>query len=198
MSEQNKTPAEGTAEQTVSRLTALVMEKFPGAVTEHHTHRGDETITVKREQALEVFTFLRDDPTTAFNLFADLTAVDYLGRRDVRFEVVTHLKSLKHGHRIRVKVQVPENDCWCEAITPLWNGANWYERECYDMYGITFRGHPDLRRVILYDSFVGHPLRKDYDKYLQQPRVPMRVVRERYDYHTRTLTDPSETERRPL
>src|SRR5206468_1510138 len=103
----------------------------------------------------------------------DETAVDYLGQTP-RFEVVCHLVSLTHGRRLRVKIQVPEEDPVVPSLVPLWKSANWMEREVWDMYGIRFSGHPDLRRILMYEEFVGHPLRKDYPVNKRQPLVPER------------------------
>jgi NADH-quinone oxidoreductase subunit C len=89
-----------------------------------------------------------------------------------RFAVVYHLNSLTLHHRLRIKCRVPENDPTIDSLTPIWPGANWLEREAYDLYGIRFHGHPDLRRIYLYDEFVGHPLRKDYHKHAEQPIEP--------------------------
>ncbi|MDH4224572.1 MAG: NADH-quinone oxidoreductase subunit C [Deltaproteobacteria bacterium] len=191
--------AENTTQpQEIPKLTALVLEKFPGRVTARHTCLGDETITIPREGMLEVFAFLRDDKHCRFNLMVDLTAVDYLGLRETRFELVVHLKSLALGHRLRVKIPVPAEDPSVDSLINLWGAVDWYERECFDMYGLIFKNHPNLKRLILYDSFVGHPLRKDYPIHLQQPRVTLRPVRERYDYMCRVMKDPSETEQPPL
>jgi len=169
------------AAEAAPPLTALLQASFPQSVTAHHRQHGDETVTIRREGMVELFRFLRDDPRCAFDLMIDLTAVDYLPRRP-RFEVVVHLKSLALNHRLRVKIPLEEGQEEADSISGLWVAANWYERECFDMYGIRFAGHPDLRRLLLYPEFEGHPLRKDYDYRLQQPRVPLRTVRERHDY----------------
>lgn len=89
-----------------------------------------------------------------------------------RFALVYHLVSTTHGHRLRLKCRVPEDDPSIPSLTPVWPGANWLERETYDLYGINFVGHPDQRRIYLYDEFVGHPLRKDYQKRHEQPIEP--------------------------
>jgi NADH-quinone oxidoreductase subunit C len=162
-------------------LTALLQSAFPGSVTGHHAQHGDETVLIRREGMVELFRFLRDDSRCQFDLMIDLTAVDHLPKSP-RFEVVVHLKSIALGHRLRVKVPIEEGQEEVDSISGLWEAANWYERECFDMYGIRFKGHPDLRRLLMYPEFVGHPLRKDYDYRLQQPRVPLRTVRERHDY----------------
>jgi NADH-quinone oxidoreductase subunit C len=88
--------------------------------------------------------------------------VDYLGKKEPRFEVVYHLYSLEHRHMIRLRAEVAEDDASIESVVDIWAGANWHERECFDLLGITFNGHPDLRRVLLPDDWEGHPLRKDY------------------------------------
>jgi NADH-quinone oxidoreductase subunit C len=107
----------------------------------------------------------------------DLTAVDYLGEPE-RFEIVYHLYSLAKNHRLRVKVRVAESDPELESLTPLWKGADWLEREVWDMYGIRFRGHPNLRRVLMlmYEQFRGHPLRKDYPANGRQPLVEHKEI----------------------
>ncbi|UCD12244.1 MAG: NADH-quinone oxidoreductase subunit C [Nitrospinaceae bacterium] len=154
-----------------SNLIDRVKEKFGPLVLDSHNFRGDQTVTVKKEAGLEFFRFLKDDPAMAFNFLMDLTAVDYLGKKDDRFEVVYHFYSLDHNHRFRVKIPVNESDCIVESLTPLWRTANWYEREVWDLYGIKFRGHPNLRRILLYEEFKGHPLRKDYPVNKRQPLI---------------------------
>ena len=101
----------------------------------------------------------------------DITAVDYLSKKNERFEVVYHFYSQKHNARLRVKIPVSMNDCIAETVTPLWKTANWYEREIWDMYGIKFRNHPDLKRILMYEEFKGHPLRKDYPVNKRQPLI---------------------------
>jgi NADH-quinone oxidoreductase subunit C len=153
------------------RILDVLKDKFGDAVLETHSQHGDDTAIVARERWAEIARFLRDDPTMAFDHPTDITATDYLGLRETgdRFEVVCHLRSLALKHRIRIKARVPEDDCHIASLTPIWNGFNWFEREIWDMYGIKFDGHPDLRRMFMYDEFVGHPLRKDYPKEKRQP-----------------------------
>jgi NADH/F420H2 dehydrogenase subunit C len=108
---------------------------------------------------------------------ADLTAVDYLGR-EPRFEMVYHLVSIETSSRIRIKIPLTQADAKVPTLCELWQGANWLEREAYDMYGIDFTGHPDLTRIYLYEEFEGHPLRKDYPKEKRQPLIgPGAIVR---------------------
>jgi NADH-quinone oxidoreductase subunit C/D len=145
-------------------------QRFAPVLVTHHAEHGDDTVTVKREAWREVMQFLCDDPELRYTFLMDLTAVDYLTLgRTPRFEVVTHLYSLPHNHRLRVKALVPEDDPHIDSLLPVWEGANWFEREVYDMFGITFDGHPDLRRILLYEEFEGHPLRKDYPQDKEQP-----------------------------
>jgi len=176
--------AEAPAPPAPPALTQLLLERFGERVLGHHAQHGDETVSIRREGMLDVFRFLKEDPRCAFALMVDLTAVDYLPRTP-RFEVVVHLKSLAHNHRLRVKVPVAAEAPEVDSIHEIWVAADWYERECHEMYGIVFKGHPNLAPLLLYDGFEGHPLRKDYPKGRQQPLVPMRPVKERYDYGER-------------
>lgn len=151
---------------TFKKLNALV----PKSIVETHSYRGDDTAVIKKEDILEICRFLRDDQELLYNFMMDLTAVDYLGR-DPRFEVVYHLYSLTYNRRFRLKTRVSESDCSVDSIVPIWISANWFEREAYDLYGINFKGHPELRRILLYEEFQGHPLRKDYQIDKRQPLI---------------------------
>ncbi len=163
------------AERT-SNLPYL-QEKLGERILGSRSFRGDEAITIQREGAREIFRFLKDDPELHFNFLVDIAGADYLGKKEPRFEVVYHLCSLQTHQRLRVTLPVPETDPVVDSLTPLWKGANWLEREVWDMYGIRFRGHPDLRRILLYEEFKGHPLRKDYPVNKCQPLVPEREVK---------------------
>ena len=147
-----------------------LMDALPGAVVETHAHLGDATALVERERIADVLGFLRDDPELAFDMLTDLCAVDHLPRVP-RFEVVYHLHSVPINQRVRIKARVPEDDPEIGSVVDLYASADWMEREVFDLYGIRFRGHPDLRRILLYDEFEGHPLRKDYPKERRQPLV---------------------------
>ena len=138
--------------------------------------QGDDVIVLDRAGLRESFRSLKEDGALRFNFLSDITAVDYWQRQEPRFEVVYQLTSLTQRRRLRVRVGVPENDPVVESLTPLWRGANFLEREVWDLYGIGFADHPDLRRILLYDEFTGHPLRKAYPVNLCQPRVPERHV----------------------
>lgn len=159
-------------------LVDLVKQRFSDAVLATHAQYGDETLIVAPESWHAIHKFLRDDPRASMNMLSDLTAVDFPDR-EPRFEVVSHLYSLEKGHRLRLKTRVGDEDgevAEVATLTDLWASANWMERECFDLLGVTFTGHPDLRRILLYPEFVGHPLRKDYPADQIQPLVAYREV----------------------
>jgi NADH-quinone oxidoreductase subunit C len=145
-------------------------ERFGDAVVSTHSDFGDDTAMVRREKIVEICTFLRDDPDLRFEFAMDLTGVDYLGEVP-RFEVVYHLYSMEKKRRVRIKSRLHEEDPTIDSVSSVWPGMNWYEREAFDMYGIVFRDHPNLKRILMYEGFVGHPLRKDYPKAKRQPTV---------------------------
>jgi NADH-quinone oxidoreductase subunit C/D len=131
--------------------------------------RGDLTVRLERTTLLGVARLLRDDPEMRFDMLLDVCGVDYLTRTP-RFDAVYHLCSTTTGHRIRLEVGVPEDDPTVASVTPIWAGAGWFEREAYDLYGIRFLGHPDLRRILTHDGFGNiHPMRRDYPPGLRQP-----------------------------
>jgi NADH-quinone oxidoreductase subunit C len=146
---------------------------FPGKILESHSLHGNDIVVIGREDALAIFQALREDPAFAFNILVDLTAVDFLGQ-EPRFEVVYQLYSLPLNHRLRVKIRIPEDDASVPSVSSLWKNANWLEREVWDMFGIRFVDHPDLRRILMYEEFRGHPLRKDYPVNRRQPLVEER------------------------
>jgi len=145
-------------------------ERFGEAVLETHNRFGNETAIIKRESVLAIMKFLKDE--CGFEMLLDLCGVDHLPETP-RLEVVYHLKSMSRGYRVRIKVRIPEDDPVVDSIVSIWKGANWYERECWEFYGIKFQGHPDLRTLLLYPEFQGHPLRKDYPHKKRQPRIPL-------------------------
>ncbi|MBN2370829.1 MAG: NADH-quinone oxidoreductase subunit D [Vicinamibacteria bacterium] len=137
---------------------------LPGGVVMIREFRGDLSITVKRETWAAAAVLLRDHLDCDFKLFLDLCAVDRQGRvdRSERFEIVLHLYSVSTKRHIRVTTPLPESDPRLDTLTKVFKGANWFEREAYDLFGIVFRGHPNLKRILTHESFVGHPMRKDY------------------------------------
>ncbi len=160
-------------------IDALV-ERFPNIVYDPYVGvGGDDCAFVQKDRIAEVCRFLKEDPKLAFDMAPYITAVDYLGQ-EPRFEVVYNLLSTRLNARIRLRVKVPEADPVVPSVTPIWRGCDWFERYCFDMYGIRFTGHPDMRRLLMYDEFVGHPLRKDYPLKGRQPLVPEREVKDVY------------------
>jgi NADH-quinone oxidoreductase subunit C len=159
-------------------LIELVKKNFPDAVLESHSQLGDDTLVLAPGRWKEVCTFLKDNPQSDMSMLTDLTAVDYPDR-DPRFEIVAHLYSLSRGHRLRLKARVGDREgetVELDTLTELWASANWMERECFDMFGVKFLGHPDLRRILLYPEFEGYPLRKDYPAEKIQPLLQYRDV----------------------
>jgi NADH-quinone oxidoreductase subunit C len=146
--------------------------QFSAAVLSIHSNYGDDTAVVSTTDLHPIMTWLKD--TAGFDFLVDVTAVDYLGR-DLRFEVVYHLRNMQTGSRLRITVQVAQIEDGpapeVPSVSDLWPSANWAEREVYDMYGIKFAGHPDLRRILMYEEFIGYPLRKDYPKEKRQPLI---------------------------
>jgi len=142
-------------------IAEKIKGRFPDEFVEAREHRGQLAVTVRKDRIVEVCRFLHDDPELAFNHITDVTAVDYPNDEE-RFEVVYHFYSIPKNQRIRLKARVREEDGTIDSVAGIWRGANFMEREVYDLMGIRFNGHPDLRRILLTDDFEGHPLRKDY------------------------------------
>jgi NADH-quinone oxidoreductase subunit C len=157
-------------------------ERFPEAVQEVTEAHGEVTLVIDREQIVDVCRWLKDDPDCCYDLLMDMAGVDYLGR-DLRFEVVYHLYSVPRNRRLRLKVRMLENDASLPSVTSIWSTANWHEREAFDMLGIHFAGHPDLRRIYMPDDYPGHPLRKDFPTMGPEVEVPPRD-------NVRTLQQP--------
>jgi NADH-quinone oxidoreductase subunit C len=145
-----------------SQIAERIKETFPEETLDVREFRGQVSITLKKGRLLDICRYLHDDPDLFFDYLVDLCGVDYLGKKNMRFEVVYHLYSMKHRHAVRLKAEVPDGDPSIDSVMPVWTGANWHERECYDMFGIIFNGHPDLRRILLPEDWEGYPLRKDY------------------------------------
>lgn len=150
-----------------------------GSIEEVKVHNGEVSIVVKREVLTEALSYLRD--REHFEMLVDATAVDYLPLRDEpRFEVVYHLLSLSHRIRLRVKVRVKSDDAWVPTVCHLYPSANPYEREIWDMFGIHIDGHPNLKRILTYEEFPGHPLRKDFPLFWQ-PGTPIEKTENRFE-----------------
>ena len=154
------------------QVLETVCEKFRASVLDSHSQCGDETVIIEAAALRDLMLYLRDDPEMAFEMLIDVTVVDYLPR-EPRFEVVYHLLSLQKRHRLRVKVPIAESVCEVESLWDVYGSAEWGEREAWDMYGVRFTNHPDLRRLLMYEEFEGHPLRKDYGLQAAQPRIDL-------------------------
>jgi NADH-quinone oxidoreductase subunit C len=142
-------------------VVARLKEFAPDSVTNVVEFRGDVTVTVKKADIVRIGEFLRDTPELAFDMIIDVLGVD-MYRPENRFEVVYNIYSLKNKAYVRLKVLVDESDLSVPTVTSVWPGANWHERETYDMFGVKFVGHPDLRRMYMPEEFEYHPLRKDF------------------------------------
>jgi NADH-quinone oxidoreductase subunit C len=137
-----------------------VQRALPGAVEHVSYFVGDWTLIIGRDRLIEVATWLRDDPAARFDFCSDVTASDWPSRPE-RFDVIYCLYSINLRHRVRVKVRAAESDP-VASVTSVWPAANWLEREVFDMFGVRFTGHPDLRRILMPDEWQGYPQRKDY------------------------------------
>jgi NADH-quinone oxidoreductase subunit C len=137
-----------------------IKEKFPNSILEVTTFRGEVTVTVSKGEIFEICKLLHSDPNLQFHLLTDLCGLDFFPQAP-RFGVVYLLCSLKNNQRLRVKTRVGETES-IPSVESIWKIANWYEREAYDLFGIRFENHPDLRRILLWDGYEGYPLRKDY------------------------------------
>ena len=168
------------SQKVLDALTA----KHGGAVVHTENPQGDAVAWIQRDHLATVATWLKNDPAMAFDSPVFVTCIDRLDWRPLglppsaawtedrpRFEVCYQLRSSVHRHRVRLKIALTEKDPHLASLANLWSGFNWQERETFDMYGIRFEGHPDLRRIYLYEEFVGYPLRKDYPKDKRQPLV---------------------------
>jgi NADH-quinone oxidoreductase subunit C len=165
---------------TLTEHPALVRlrTQFGDAVLETHAHRGDHTAVVAPERYHDVMRFLHDDPECDYDFLTDLTAWDRLRMElSPRFEVVAHLYSTSRNDRLRIKTRPTDDEAPAvDSVVDVYRAANWPEREVWDMFGIRFHGHPNLKRILLYEEFVGHPLRKDYPVNKRQPLVEERPI----------------------
>ena len=146
--------------ETLESLGHAIAGALPGAIVGHVVANGELTMTANAADIVRVATFLRDDPGCAFCTVIDVTAVDW-PQRDRRFDVVYHLLSPTRNQRVRIKIEVDEATP-VASLVEVFPGVNWYEREVYDLYGVVFTAHPDMRRLLTDYGFEGHPLRKDF------------------------------------
>jgi NADH-quinone oxidoreductase subunit C len=161
----------------LDRVSARLPEAFSGRYLDR---TGGEWAVVRPDSIREVVSELKNNPELDFKLFLSMDCVDrlMLPENDPRFEVIYLLFSIHRNEHVRLKVRVSEDKPEVPTITSVFQGANWYERFCFDFYGIRFAGHPDLRRILMYDEFKGHPLRKDYALRERQPLVPERPIKD--------------------
>jgi len=143
------------------RIVQQLRQFAPDAIGAVEEYRGDLTVTVRKQEIVRICEFLKADPTLAFDMLIDLLGVD-MYRPEGRFEVVYNLYSIANKTYLRLKVSVEEDDPVVPTLTGVWPAANWHERETYDMFGIKFAGHPDLRRFYMPEEFEYYPLRKDF------------------------------------
>lgn len=154
-------------------VVAKLKGTYAASVLEVKEYRDEVTVTVKKEDIVAICQFLKDE--AGYNFLCDLCGVDYLGQQP-RFMVVYNLYNITTKERLRVKVAVEEEDAKVDTVSTVWSTANWHERECWDLMGIAFNNHPDLRRILMPADWEGHPLRKDYplqgpDRELYQGRI---------------------------
>jgi NADH-quinone oxidoreductase subunit C len=164
-------------------LIAALNEAVPGATLEGaHTADSHVTVVASRDDLSRLAVVLRDRADLRFTFLAELTAVDYWPRQP-RYEVVFILVSIEHGARLRLKIRVPGDDPRLDTVSTVWPAANWLEREVWDLFGIDFVGHPDLRRLLMPEDWEGHPLRKDYPVQIRKPArssEPLQVSEEEF------------------
>jgi NADH-quinone oxidoreductase subunit C len=138
-----------------------LQEKFPQVKFEFTDYRGDLSVKFSKEHVVDICRFLKEEPELEFRLCEDVTAIDWATRKN-RYTVVYHIFSMKHNFRLRLKADIDASDCAIDTVSSVWKTANWHERETYDMFGIKFNNHPDLRRMYMPEDFEYYPLRKDF------------------------------------
>lgn len=160
----DQTPAQVSepSKQTAAQIAAAMQREHPEWVTGTVAALGETTVTIPREHIVTACEFLKTTPGCDFDFLADLCGFDRGPEEEPRFEVNYHLFSTSHHHRLRLKVLLNEEDAHVSTVTGVWRTANWHERETYDLFGVIFDGHPDLRRILLPDDWQGHALRKDF------------------------------------
>jgi len=171
-------------------------ERFPDAFFRHEVVAGDEHVVwVDPDRTLEILGWLKEDPEHLYNFLSDVTAVDYGGGRPI--QVVYQLFSIPHRRALRLKAELPLSDLEIDSAVPLWKAADWLEREVYDMFGVIFRGHPDLRRILMPETYAeGHPLRKDFPlrgRFTRAEQTRRALDQEPEDYYIPELWDQGRT-----
>ena len=158
---------------TTINLAEQIKLKFPNLVLDAFVNKGDQMIIIKKEGTKDIMRALKNDAQFQFNVLMDLAAVDYLHweEKEFRFELIYNLYSVPKNKRLFIKVPVKETETQVDSVVSLWPSADWYEREVWDMFGIDFKDHPNLKRILMYEEFKGHPLRKDYLYNKRQPLV---------------------------
>jgi len=162
----------------MSKLLDHIKDRFSQSIIRTHDELGDDTVVIRREDFKSLIKYLKKTPDWNMNVLLDLTAVDYFSqeheqeeKKEYRYEVVYHLYSTNYLRRLRIKVPLPNENPEIETLSGLWPIADWLEREVWDMFGIKFLNHPHLTRLLMYEEFEGHPLRKDYPYYKRQPLI---------------------------
>jgi len=184
-----------TVDITGDAFIDRIKERFGEAITEAVATLGQQIIRVKKESYLELCRFLHDDEEAQFDMCCDLTALHWPDRAQEEFDVVILLYSVPKNRRLRVKASIADGEA-CPSVTGIWSGADWMEREAFDMFGIKFEGHPDLRRILLPQDWPGHPLRKDYPiEYRDNEWTDKHLDYREIDYNT-DLIDVKYGERR--
>lgn len=167
---------------TTEDAAAYLQTAYPKAVIDSIEEWGQKTITIEKDSIIPVLTFLKDDVKAGFKVLMDQSGVDYLEPKK-HTKVFYHLHNPSTYARLRVVVSVARGES-IPSVTPLWQGADWYERELFDLFGITFEGHPDMKRILMPDDWRGHPLRRDYSlteepvefKHGVQPKIPSQII----------------------
>jgi NADH-quinone oxidoreductase subunit C len=184
-----------TVDITADALIDRIRERFGAAITEAVATLGQQVIRAKKESLIELGRFLHDDSDALFDMCVDVTAVHWPQRTGEEFDIVIQLYSVPKNRRLRVKVSLADGEA-CPSLTAIWKGANWMEREAFDMFGIKFEGHPDLRRILLPSDWPGHPLRKEYPiEYRDNAWTDKHLDYREIDYDT-SLIDVKYAERR--
>lgn len=155
----------------LKKVLAQLDKAAKDAVLDRFESADDDSLQIDRKQLKKVCQTLKNDKELDFKLLVDLTCVDYLGDEE-RFEIIYQLYSLTKNYRLRLKVRIPEGE-EADTVSDVWRVANVLEREVWDMFGVVFKNHPDLRRLLMYPEFEGHPLRKDYPLKKHQPIIPL-------------------------